>query len=401
MSMRSFIIGFLRKHPRILSVFWFVLRCFLKVASILIPVRKKTILFASYGGRNFDDSSKSLYDTICNDSFFDDYTLIWAFVNPDDYDIPRGIKIKIDTPAFFKALIYSKVWISNSGMDRNIDLNLKRTIKIETFHGIPLKKLGCDQNSGILGNHTVKGPLDSKTIRCANSEYDREIFERIFNASKDAFLMCGLPRNDELYKYTDEDKKRIKENLKLADDKKVILYMPTYREYLMNEKNEIYIKPPINLDYWEKELGDDYIVLFRAHYAVNASLGLKESSFIRDVSRYSSVNELYCVADLLITDYSSSFFDYSILEKPMFCFAYDKEEYEEKRGLYLKLEETLPCRINKTEKELIDDIKSINYEDAVRKTREFKRKFLPSEGKANIVMIEKLKEQLSTVAERG
>ncbi|MGI6439065.1 MAG: CDP-glycerol glycerophosphotransferase family protein [Sphaerochaetaceae bacterium] len=223
-----------------------------------------------------------------------------------------------------------------------------RRVVVNTWHGTPLKKIG-EMSTLEQWQPKKKGKVDAVTIRCAQSEYDREIFQRIFNASKESFILCDLPRNDELFNYSKKEIRDIRSHLNIPVGKKIILYTPTYREYLMTSSYVLYIKPPITLSKWKEQLGNQYVLLIRAHYAVTEALDIKEDEFIKNVSNYPSLNGLYVIADLMISDYSSTYFDYSILDRPMYCFAYDYEEYNEKRGLYLKLEDVLPCNINYNE----------------------------------------------------
>ncbi|SEQ24145.1 CDP-glycerol glycerophosphotransferase [Lachnospiraceae bacterium RM5] len=392
--MRSIILNFLRVHPRILNLFWRIAHILFMLIGLFVPLKANTMLITAFAGRKYDDSPKALYEEVIKRNEFRGWDIIWAFVDPDQFEIPVGRKIRIDTWSFFMALLYSRVWISNSGMDRNICINRKGTIKIETWHGTPLKKIGIDQNSGVLGNFKPNKKIDTTTIRCSQSEFDRDIFVRVFNADKNCILLSDLPRNDELLCFKDEDIIKIKKNLKIDNNKKVLLYMPTYREYLVNKNNQTFIAPPINLEKWKDELGNNYVLLFRAHYAVNAALNLVETEFVRDVSDYPYINELYAVSDILISDYSSAYFDFSILDKPMLCFAYDKEEYEERRGLYLDLEENLPCAISKVETDIIREINTMDYKKSCEKSREFHRKFAPYAGNASKAVVDELIERL-------
>lgn len=394
--MRLFVINYLKQHPNILRTFWKITGFVLGLLTKIVKIKQKNILFASYGGRNFDDSPKAIYNEICHRKDFNDWNLIWAFAEPDKFSIPRGNKVKIDTLSFFKALLTSHVWISNSGMSRGIEYKDDRIIKVETWHGCPLKKIGGEENQNSLGGNISKANalLDDKTIRCAQSEYDRDIFSRIFHATKESFLICDLPRNDSLLTYSECDCGKIKKTLRLPLDKKVILYTPTYREYLIDKKNNTYIAPPLNLKKWQDIFGSEYVLLVRAHYAVNKALNLKDNEFVRNVSEYDCLNDLYAIADIMISDYSSTYFDYAILNRPMFCFAYDLEEYEEKRGLYLNLAEVLPCPIAKTEDEIIENIRFLDVEKAKKNTKKFREKFVPHAGRASTIVVDKIIERL-------
>lgn len=393
--MREKIINFLKQHPQILDFFWTLARRFLQFFGVFTRPQKK-IVFASFGGRKYDDSPRAIYEEICKNGIFTGWDLVWAFVYPGEYQIPRGRKVKIDTLQFFHELLTAKVWVSNSGMDRGIELQKKGIVKVETWHGAPLKKIGGDENqtSMMVKKDLSRIPLDCTTIRCAQSEYDLEIFMRIFHATKDSFLLSDLPRNDELLRYSSQRLREIKKTLGVPENRSIILYAPTYREYLIDANNENYLAPPIDLNKWEKQLGDDYVILFRAHYAVGKALGIKDSPFLKDVSNYPHLNDLYAVADVLISDYSSCFIDYSILNRPMFCFAYDLDEYREKRGLYLDLETCLPCTVDKSEDVLLGHIKSFNYEAAAERTKKFHMQYAPYAGHASQAVVEAITKRL-------
>jgi CDP-glycerol glycerophosphotransferase len=309
-------------------------------------------------------------------------------VDPEKHDIPRGDKIKVDTMLFFKTLLGSKVWVSNSGMDRGIDLMRQCNVRVETWHGAPIKKIGGEENQNSLGSNpsTYRGKLDADTIRCAQSEYDREIFARINHADKSAILLCDLPRNDGLLRYTTDAS--IKRKIGIDSCKKVILYAPTYREYLIDDHHDTYMAPPIHIEKWEKELGDEYVLLIRAHYAVTAALNIQESDFVKEVSAYPFINDLYIIADLLISDYSSSFIDFSILDRPMLCYAYDLEEYQEKRGLYIDLAKELPCEIDDDEVSLLNHIQSLDSHACSNKTKMFHKKYAPYAGNASKAVVD-------------
>lgn len=395
--MRRRLIQFLKKHPKILRAFWAIAGWTLCMIGKFIRVRAKTAVFSSFGGRNFDDSPKAVYDKMCADERFKDWKFYWAFAQPSKWDIPRGEKVKIDTWQFFKTLLFCQVWIGNSSITRGVDLPVKKKqLRVETWHGTPLKKIGGDEHTGSMASRKkrAKKKRDARTVRCAQSEYDREIFMRIFHAEKEAFLLSDLPRNDGLLQYTQEDIKAIKAHLGVPQEKKTILYMPTYREYAYDAEKKNCLKPPMDVNKWAAALGDGYCLLVRAHYAVEAALEIEESDFVKIVSSYPRLNDLYAAADILISDYSSAFVDYSILKRPMLCFAYDKEEYEQKRGLYIDLDKELPCKVRKTEEEIVQDILDMDVEAASAKTDEFRKKYAPYAGNASQAVIEKILEKV-------
>ena len=391
--MRKKLIGFLKCHPKILNFCYGVMGFMMKIFGVFVRKRKK-IVFTSYGGRKFDDSPYVLYKELCNRHEFDDFDMVWAFVDPDKVDIPRGRKIKIDTPRFFYELLSARIWISNTGIDRDVGLSKKKVISVETWHGCPLKKICGEENENSTQNKRLSKKTDHRTIRCAQSQYDLEIFARVFNADKATFMLSDLPRNDELCNVTEQQIQALKDKIGIPQDKKVLLYMPTYREYCIDKNYNTYLAPPMDLEKWKARLQDEYVLLIRAHYAVNNALNIKNDGFVYDVSSYPLINELYIVSDILISDYSSAYVDFSVLKRPMLCFAYDYDVYNAKRGLYLNLHDVLPCPIDAAEDELLERIESLDYEEYSKRADEFRMIYAPFAGKATETIVDALAERI-------
>src|SRR5699024_2032703 len=132
-------------------------------------------------------------------------------------------------------------------------------------------------------------------------------------------------------------------------------YAPTWRDNDFYAIGRYKLNLQLDLEKMQEQLGGDYIVLIRAHYLVAEHLDLTSfKGFVQDVSLYPDINELYLMSDLLITDYSSVFFDYANLERPMIFFTYDIESYrDELRGFYFDFENEAPGPIVKTTDEVI------------------------------------------------
>ena len=127
------------------------------------------------------------------------------------------------------------------------------------------------------------------------------------------------------------------------------------------------------------------------HHLTNKAMNIKFNDFVRDYSGPYDINELMMIADILITDYSSTLTDYAILERPVFLFAYDYEEYFASRGLYMRLEELLPGYIFETEVELINSIKELDINTASKAVKELKNTYVQGNGNSTVICIEMLK----------
>ena len=188
-------------------------------------------------------------------------------------------------------------------------------------------------------------------------------------------IETGYPRNDILINYKPERINEIKYKYGIDPDKKIILYAPTFRDNRHDGSGYVY-DTHLDFDKLRYELGQDYIILFRAHYFVANQFNFeKYNGFVYDMSRLDDINELYLISDLLITDYSSVFFDYANLERPILFYMYDLEEYaNEIRGFYFDLN-ILPGPIVKDEDNLILEIKRLENWEKDEKYNSFNKRF--------------------------
>lgn len=355
------------------------------------PVNEKVVLFESFMGRKYVDSPKAMYEYMLKSKEYKDFEFVWFFKNPDDYKHiaknKRTKVVKYGSKAYYKYYATSKYWVTNSRVPDTI-VKKKNQVYIQCWHGTPLKKLGFDievkggnaMNS--LKDIRYKYQVDSKkySYMVSPSAFCTEKFISAFNlkavGKEDIVIEKGYPRNDFLVNYTKKDIDRVKKALKLPKDKKIILYAPTWRDNQHTSGVGYTYKTEVDFDYLREQLGDEYIILFRAHYFVANSFDFeKYKGFVYNVSEYDDINELYILGDILITDYSSVFFDYSILKRPIIFYMYDLEEYKHTlRDFYIDLDE-LPGPIIEKEKELIKAIKEMNKFKYDKKYKAFNDKY--------------------------
>lgn len=322
------------KNNYILTILIYsVLKFILNILSLFIKKDKNMILFTSFSGRQFSDSPKVIYDKIRKDNQLHDLKLIWAF---DKNAIshwkgqPDNV-VRIDSLKYFILLIKSSIWITNSNIDRMLNFKPKKTLYINTWHGVPIKTLG-EYEPNL--NPTIKKWYRETKVSYLTfcGEYDEDKLSELFkNAQKS--LKVGLPRNEELMNSLSDSRiQEIKEEIGVPLDKTILLYVPTFREYDVH---------PSKYFEWISLLNENYFVLYRGHYFTDSMEYLKDYDNIMDLSNYQNINNLYRVADILISDYSSAFFDYSLLEKPMIAYLFDHKQYKKNRGLYFELSEEI------------------------------------------------------------
>lgn len=365
--MRERLIYILKHYRFIQKMYTVIMGAFFRVLGRIIPTDENLVLISSFMGKGFSDSPKVLFEYLRSHPEYKKYRCIWAFEQPTHF--PGIEAVKIDTPAYFKTALQAKYWITNTNIERGLKFKKKDQVYLNTWHGIALKYIGNDC-PGRKDYH-----FDTVNFLTVSGDYDEHVFKRAFNAREESFLRCGMPRNEELWYAGDNEKKRMREKLGIPEDKKVILYAPTWRESTDGGKSYA-IKPPIHFDEWQKELGDEYIVLFRAHHQTTKVLGVEYNDFVRNASDYPAVNDLMIAADILITDYSAIAFDYSILCRPIFCYAYDYDSYLAERGTYFAVDEKYPNKSCRTEAELLKRIRNVDYPAECLNTKHFRDEFV-------------------------
>lgn len=334
-----------------------------------LPIKKNRILFESWWGRKYHCNPRYLYEYI-NENY-PEYECVWSF-NDNHTPINGNAKrVRRFSLKYYYYLATSKYFVNNVNFPDSYE---KRDgqIEIQTMHGTPLKTLGFD----VPGELTTKKQERDFIRRCGRwnyltvqSDFVADITKSCYHYDK-TLLKTGYPRTDILFtKNNPEDINKIKEKLGLPLDKKIILYAPTWR---LKNKFELML----NIKSFRKSLSDEYVLILKLHpFSVRGWKQPPNDDFIYDLSRFDSIEELYLISDILITDYSSVMFDYSILNRPILLFTYDLDEYKDKlRGMYLDITENRPGPILFTSKEVENAI--INIEQTEKENYEFRQKFI-------------------------
>ena len=198
----------------------------------------------------------------------------------------------------------------------------------------------------------------------AGSKNIAPFFSEVWGISDEQVLPTGMPRMDE---YLDENhkKEKVEEIYKMypmCKGKKVILFAPTYRG--RNKKTAFYPYELIDFNNLRKVCGDEYVVLFKMHPWVAASVPIPEQykDVFVDANKFKNINDLFYITDLLITDYSSNIFEYSLMKNPMLFFAFDKVQYSFSRGFHRDYEESAPGKVVYTFDELLKAIEEKDFE---------------------------------------
>lgn len=342
-----------------------------------LPINPKQIVFESMWGKKYSCNPKHIYEFI--DKNYPEYECIWFLDDPRTPITGNGKRIRRGSLEYFYYLATSKYFFNNVNFE---DAYEKREgqIEVQTMHGTPLKTFGFD----------VKGELVTETQKVnyirRNSRWNYLVVQGDFMAEKAVpcfgcetpILKTGYPRTDTLFENNNEEKiNELKKKLKLPLDKKVIVYVPTWR---IRNKFDMHL----DIEKMREELSDEYILLIRIHHFSASGYTIPaDNKFVFDFNNYHTVEDLYLLCDILITDYSSVMFDYGVLKKPMMFFTYDIREYADNlRGMYFDIEKEAPGPLVYTSDELICAISNIDEEMEKCKGRvdAFNNKYVNFEG---------------------
>ena len=354
----------------------------LRIVGLFIKSDPNLILFASYGGRKFDDSPRVIYEYLLKHPISPNHKYVWGFVNPADFPEVKN-SVKVDTPSYYFTALKAGYWVTNSSIMRGLSFKKRTTRDILFEHGmVAIKRISTDV---VQKEHVfVTGFCEQYDMVFVEGKKEIPILAKVRKLSENNFYATGLPRNDDLVGYAPDEIAIIKEKFGIPQTKKVILYAPTFRDYCKAKDGRSALQLPIDFKKWENLLGNEYVLLITAHYEVAKFLDtLPKNNFVFNAFGYPRVNDLLKVADILISDYSSIVFDYSILERPILCYGYDYDQFMKVRGTYEDITKLFYDGVIRDEDTLLHTISNINYEEHCLYTKKYiKEEFLASYGNA-------------------
>ena len=340
------------------------------------PIKENCIVFESLWGRSYNCSPAAFYEYILANH--PEYECIW-FLNDVETTIKGNAKkVERKTEEFYHYLATAKYFVYNTNLPLSF---VKRDgqVVIQTMHGTPFKTFGLDVTDEI---STEKERLravkraDMWDYLVAQGEFTKGMAWRWFRY-RNNILETGYPRTDKIYLAEKDETIKLKNDLGIPKDKKIILYAPTWRDL-----NSFDMELDINT--MKDALSDEYVLLIRPHYFVAEFYKVPEDGkFVFDAGRVSSIEDLYPATDILITDYSSVMFDFALTGKPMIFYAYDLTEYTENtRGSYFDISSEAPGCLAQTTEEVIDSIKNLDtfYDIHGERIQAFRQKYLTYEN---------------------
>lgn len=366
---------YLLKHNALaLNLYKYVGSAVFNLLGHIVPIDDRIVLFSGHSAR-FNDSPKAIFDYMASTGLAKEYDCVWAVSNPGSYKAPNARFIKADSAEYFLTALRAKYWIAAVNIERGLHFKKKETKYLNTWHSAHITYVG-----NAVG---IRNDYDWSNVDyvCCSGDYEKDIFVKDFNATRESFLECGLPRNDRLYNATEDERLRIRAEMGISEETLVLLYAPTWRDSTDGGKSYS-MKPPIDWYGVKKRLASKKILVLTRAHGYTTSLVTERPDLVIDCSDYPDVNDLLLVADVLITDYSGIAMDYAITEKPFCCFGYDYDEYKLTRGFYFDIEEEYPGGVLRTEEELLDYLENLDFDTARQEVRALKNRRLNYGGDA-------------------
>lgn len=362
----------------------------------MLPVRDDVLLFESGLGKQYADSPRYLYEELLARG--DTRRKVWVYSGPQRFPDPQTIVIKRLSPSYYW-------YVARAGLitvNQNLPFYLRRhraARYVQTWHGTPLKRMQHDiaEVTGRPDDYLarVEAATAQWTHLLSPSPYATEAFRSAFRYDGPV-VEEGYPRNDPLLAPDAADLGvAVRRRLDVTADAPVVLYAPTFRDDQSDGRGKFGFELPFDLHELMASLPEDAVLLLRMHVLVASRLKIPQDLADRviDVSRYPEIQELYLASDVLVTDYSSVFFDAALLRRPIVFHAYDLDAYrDDLRGFYLDYEKDLPGPITRTPQELAGAIRD-GLENGIDETARdtFLARFAPKDdGRASARVVDAL-----------
>ncbi|MBA2895867.1 CDP-glycerol glycerophosphotransferase family protein [Nonomuraea soli] len=345
------------------------------------PLNDATVYVVN-DGRLYADSVRAIFEERVRRGHAGEH--IWI-VKDGAFTVDGATLVRAGSREHHAALARSRHIITNSFLPTWFRAREDQVV-VQTWHGTPAKHIGNDQSHMQRDPrppvwHRQAAEVRGWDLLISQSPWATPVLRRAFGYQGE-IIEAGLPRNDMLSSSSAQGRaaelREIRARLGLDPDRPVVLYAPTWRDY---DRKNASVRLPAS---------DDYQLLVRAH-PMQAMPHVPAGAV--DVTTYPDTADLLLVADALVTDYSSSVFDFAATGKPIILFAYDLDKYASKRGLYLDLREQAPGPVLSTAAEVVEalhDLPAITSAYADR-YESFRATFAPKDdGKATARVVDHL-----------
>lgn len=372
--------------PKLIDSEWYAKSNYIKYYDKL-PIDDKKILLESQHGRGIDGNIFYIMKYLCHSEKYREYSIFLSVFSLDDEEKfknlleMRGLQkvsfLFVDSDEYYRIAASAKYLINDTTF---LPFFSKKEgqVYLNTWHGTPLKTLGkrIIQDAVTIGN-VQKNFVAADYLLCPN-EYTRQHLVEDFmleNISPNTKTVLGAYPRNEIF-FDDIQGKKVREELQLSD-KRVYVYMPTYRGKVSEpgvQKSDAYFF--YYLYELDKLLNEDEVLFLKTHSLDPNEIEFDDFAHIKSFPEAYETYEFLNIADVLVTDYSSVFFDFACTRKKVVLFPFDREDYFQTRGTYMPLED-LPFPQVFTLDELVKELRSgKKYDDT-----EFLHTFCPCDSR--------------------
>ena len=306
----------------------------------MFPVKRNRVVLNNGLSHNYSDNPKAVAECLLRE-YPGRFEIIYAVDKPERYRFleERGIHpVRFHSPEYFYYAVTAAVYLTNNGGYSYLPRRKKQLV-IETWHGGgAYKRCGiCEYRNKTVGRLEMRMAAGNLDVFLSTSRQSSKMYSEYFCLPQDVFWEIGMPRNDTLLHPDAAERARVREELGIGGDERLVLFAPTFR------RAGSYTGAPEAFSYGidcarvtaalEKRFSGTWRFAFRFHPGIRTRGGLTEENVL-DVSGYADMQELLLAADVLITDFSSSVWDFMLTGRPCFLFALDFDHYLQTTDVY-------------------------------------------------------------------
>lgn len=337
-----------------------------------IPLQENKIILSSYDGMGYRCNCKYIAERLLRDKA--PVELVWLVSDDSISDLPDGIgKVVINSPQFYREVLTAKVYITNT-VHLLYEHKREGQFFINTWHGYgPFKLAEGDVNKDAISRERYARSNGAVDLFITASSFYTYIYRRSFYYQGEV-LECGAPRNDVFF-YANDLGKKIRNKYQIPQEKGIVLYAPTFRSMA----GDSFAKYNLNWKYILSALKDrfakEYVVVYKLHhymYKLVAEQGMYGDAI--EATFYPDIQELLVASDIVITDYSSLMWDFSLQRRPVFLYQNDEDEYTGERGFYAPVREW-PYPKAHSQKELAEQILRFDMDKYIAELNTFFEKY--------------------------
>ena len=303
----------------------------------VLPLQNR-VNFIAFSGRQYSDSPRRISELLLKEH--PEIQQVWAFTEPEKFRFLEEKGIKVVKYKSFEYLYYvmtSKVYVDNAEFWSALKFRPGQMV-LETWHGGgAYKRVGghrIDVNEREQ-QHAVE-KMNKITLFLSSSQAFTNYVIRDAYQYRGEVLECGLPRNDDLLRPDPAVAQKVRQTLDIPEDAKVLVYAPTFRNSHSLDLYDVdfgQLKAAL-----ERKFGGEWVILLRMHYYLADKAMAVGAPYLRNATEYPDMQDLLQCADVLLTDYSSCMWDFSLMQKPCFLYARDIAEYRGERDFYTPID---------------------------------------------------------------